>query len=63
MFRQAIAAFLGLFLAFTEVFNFKDLEAPALNVEYSPQVRKKSGIQMIRLPAMCGRKLQSSGMP
>lgn len=63
MLRQAIVAFLGLFLAFTDVFNFKDLEAPALNVEYYPQVRKKSGVQMIQVPAMRRRKLQSGRMP
>lgn len=63
MLRQAIAAFLGLFLAFTEVFNFRDLEAPALNVEYYPQVRKKNNVRMIYVPAMRGRKLQSGRMP
>ncbi|MEM2140568.1 hypothetical protein [Nitrososphaera sp.] len=42
MLRQLVAAYIGLFVVFAEVFNFKDLEAPALNVEYYPQIRKKS---------------------
>jgi hypothetical protein len=60
MLREALAMFLGLFLAFTEVFNFKELEAPALNVEYSPQVRKKSAVQKMSVRAST---CQSGRMP
>ncbi|MGI0020063.1 MAG: hypothetical protein ACREAY_06305 [Nitrososphaera sp.] len=55
--REMIAAFLSLFLAFAEVFNFKDLEAPALMASYCPQVKKHDS------RAVVGRSMPVASKP
>jgi hypothetical protein len=40
--RKLLAAFLGLWMGFAEIFMWKEFEAPALPSEYHPSTRKKS---------------------
>ena len=49
--NEIFAAFLSLFLALVEVFNVKDLEAPAHVASYYPRVKKHESYAMRAVPA------------